>query len=462
MEGQNNVIPKRLVLAAAISAVFGGIAAPAYADSYDVLLEKLRAKGVITDSEYGEFQTLREDDIKAAEKAGKEEAKLKYKDGFTLESPDGANSISIEGRMHADYRYYDNNNNSADGFDIRRAFLGVKGTIAKDWSFEVTGDLSADTLEYAYLNYKASDAAQIRIGAFKMPFSYEELTSSRFIDFQERSMGNALAPGKEQGLMVYGEPVKGKFAYAVAVSNGNGKEGDETNAAVDDKDIIARVATNLAGFLEIPDTVLHLGLGYSTGTIAASAANSGRTEARGISFFSASAFGTEVDRERLGLEALAAFGPFKLQSEWIQANFQNGTDAPEFDRNIDTYYVSAHWMLTGEKYSDSYTLNGSRAIKPNNPFKKGGDGWGAWELGVRYSKWDASDFTTTNAPGTGVLTADRSNEADAVTVGLKWIPVTPVRVYLNYTQTDFDQRFGPAATGTTDEKAVTLRTAVYF
>jgi phosphate-selective porin OprO and OprP len=462
MEGQNNVFPKRLVLAAAVAAMFGGIAVPAQADSYDVLLEKLRAKGVISDSEYGEFQTLREDDMKAAEKAGKDEARLKYKDGFSLESADGANSIAIEGRAHADYRYYDNNNNTADGFDIRRAYLGVKGKIAKDWSFEITADVSADTLEYAYLNYKASDAVQLRMGAFKMPFSFEELTSSRFVDFQERSMANALAPGKEQGLMVYGEPVKGKFAYAVALSNGNGKEGDETNAQVDDKDIIARVATDVAAFMDIPDTVLHLGLGYSTGTIAASAANSGRTEARGISFFSAAAFGTEVDRERLGLEAMAAFGPFKLQSEWIQANFQNGTEAAQFDRNIDAYYVSAHWMLTGEKYSDSYSLGGMRAIKPNTPFKKGGDGWGAWELGVRYSKWDATDFTATNAAGTGVLSADRSNEADAVTVGLKWIPTTPVRVYLNYTQTDFDQRFGPATTGTEDEKAITLRTAVYF
>jgi len=40
--------------------------------------------------------------------------------------------------------------------------------------------------------------------------------------------------------------------------------------------------------------------------------------------------------------------------------------------------------------------------------------------------------------------------------------VTPVRVYLNYTQTDFDTPI--AVTGGTEdgEKAITLRTSVFF
>ena len=137
----------------------------------------------------------------------------------------------------------------------------------------------------------------------------------------------------------------------------------------------------------------------------------------------------ETDRERLGVEGVAAWGPIKFQAEMLQASFENSAVA--YDNDIDSYYAAVTWLITGEKYSDSYTLGGMRAIKPNNPFKKGGGGLGAWELGVRVSKLDASDLTPAQFTGT--------NEADSITVGLKWIPVTPVRFYLNYTQTDFAQ-----------------------
>lgn len=454
-------LPKRLLIAASIATAFGGASFGVQAaDSMDVLLEKLRGKGVITDSEYSEFQTLREDDQKAASKGDPAELKGMFKDGFTFESADKQHSLSISGRIHADYRSFSEdstNGNAADTFDIRRAYLGVSGKIYKDWSFEVTSDVAASTLEYAYVNYKASDAVQLRMGAFKMPFSFEELTSSRFVDFQERSLVNAFAPGKDQGLMIYGEPVKNTFSYAVAAMNGSGKNADEANSVSDDKDLIVRLATNLAPAVGMQDGVLHLGVGYTTGTVPGNVAPTGgiRTEGRGLTFFTPGAPGAatnDTDRSRMGLEGVVAFGPIKFQSEYVQANYENSTAA--FDRDIDAYYASVNWMITGEKYSDSYTMGGMRAIKPNQPFRKGAEGMGAWELGVRYSKLDAGDFTAGQFTGT--------NEAEAITIGLKWIPVTPVRVYLNYTQTDFDTPI-PVVGGTTDdEKAITLRTAVYF
>lgn len=462
-QGTAATLPKRLLIAASIAAAFSGASFGVQAaDSMDVLLEKLRGKGVISDSEYSEFQTLREDDQKAASgKSDPAELKGKFKDGFTFESGDKEHSISIAGRVHADYRSFSEdstNGNSADTFDIRRAYLGVSGKLYKDWSFEVTSDVAASTLEYAYVNYKASDAVQLRMGAFKMPFSFEELTSSRFVDFQERSLVNAFAPAKDQGLMIYGEPVKGTFSYAVAAMNGSGKNTDEANSVIDDKDLIVRLATNLAPTVGMDSGILHLGVGYTTGTIPGNNAVTGgiRTEGRGLTFLTVTAPGAatnETDRERTGLEGVVGFGPVKFQAEYVQSNFRNS--AVGYDRDIDAYYGSVSWMITGEKYSDSYTMGGMRAIKPNKPFRKGSDGMGAWELGVRYSTIDAGDLTTGQFTGT--------NGADAITVGLKWIPVTPVRVYLNYTQTDFDTPIAVAGGETTeDEKAITLRASVFF
>ena len=479
--GPAPALPKRLILAASVAALFCGLSAPAFSADTETLIEKLREKGVLSEEEYQEMRTearaerraqaLKEanETEKAAKKAESAPSELtgRFKDGFSWESGDKQHSISLSGRVHADFRSFDihsTNANTADTFDIRRAYLGVSGKLYNDWTFEVTSDVANNTLEYAYVNYKASDAVQVRMGAFKMPFSFEELTSSRFIDFQERSLVNALIPGKDQGFMIYGEPVKNTFGYWLAVANGSGKNTDEANAVVDDKDLIARAAVNLAPMMELSNAVLHLGVNYASGTIPVGAAPSGRTEGRGLTFFTPVAFtGAETDRERTGLEGVLAWGSVKVQSEWVGANFQ-GTSAGAvgYDRDIESYYAAVNWMITGEQYADNYTLGGMRAIKPNNAFKKGADGWGAWELGVRYSVLDAGDFTATNAAGTGVLTAGTTNKADALTVGLKWIPNTNTRVYLNYIQTDFDTPVAVVGGTADNEKAITLRTAVFF
>ena len=472
VQKSNVALPQRLVLAASIAALFGGLAAPAQADM-ETLLEKLRAKGVLTEEEYQEMRTdvraeRRAKALKEANEAEKETKKAesapsqlggKFNDGFSWESGDKQHSISVSGRVHADYRSFDINStnaNTAKGFDIRRAYLGVSGKLYNDWTYEATSDLAGGTLEYAWLNYKATDALHFRMGAFKMPFSFEELTSSRFIDFQERSLVNAFVPAKDQGLMVHGELVKNTLVYALAAMNGNGKNTDETSAVSDRQEFIARAAVNFAPMADLKSSVLHIGGGYTTGSVSGGTALTGgmRTEGRGITFLTVSSpsASIETDRERMGLETVLAWGPLKLQGEWVETSWEN--TAVGYDRQATAYYAAVNWLITGEKYADFYTLNGMRAIKPNRPFRKGAEGMGAWELGVRYSQVDADELTTGQFTGT--------KGADAITVGLKWIPVTPVRIYLNYTETNFDTPLAIVG-GTTDaEKAITLRTSVFF
>jgi len=472
--GRPALARKKLVMAASIAVLFCGVSAPAVSADSEALIDKLREKGVLTEEEYQEMRNearaerraraLKEanEAEKAAKKAESAPSELtgRFKDGFSWESGDKQHAISLNGRIHADYRSFDidsTNANTADTFDIRRAYLGVSGKLYNDWTFEATSDIAASTLEYAYVNYKANDSLQFRIGAFKMPFSFEELTSSRFIDFQERSLVNAFVPAKDQGLMIHGEPVKNTFAYAVAAMNGSGKNTDEANAVADDKEIIVRAAVNFAPMANLPDAILHLGAGYTAGTLPGNTALTGgiRTEGRGITFLTVNAPGAatdETDRERTGLEGVVAWGPLKLQAEWVKSAFENATAG--YDRKIDAHYAALTWLITGEKYADFYTLGGLRAIVPNKPFRKGAEGMGAWELGVRVSTLDAGDLTAGQFTGT--------NKADAITVGLKWVPITPVRIYLNYTQTDFDTPIAVTG-GTADkEKAITLRTAVFF
>jgi phosphate-selective porin OprO/OprP len=99
-------------------------------------------------------------------------------------------------------------------------------------------------------------------------------------------------------------------------------------------------------------------------------------------------------------------------------------------------------MITGEAFADSYRNGVYGRLRPRNNFSmEDGGGWGAWELGLRYSAFDGSDFTTTNSAGTGVLAGNTSlstpvtvstNKADAYTVQLKWLPNAYTRFLIDY------------------------------
>ena len=473
-----------LALTALVAALLGA-SQPARAQSeiFDDLLEKLRDKGVLSQDEYNALKQARDEErleqraerrkeamkeaqaVEKEEKAKEEEKttlKGRFRDGFTFESGDKQHSISVTGRVQADYRSFSEdstNANSANTFDVRRAYIGVTGKFYNDWTFDVTADVaqtSAPQLDVAWLNWGKYKPVQARAGQFKMPFSLEELTSSRFIDFQERSLVNSLVPAKERGAMLHGSPGTGLF-YGVALSNGAGKNANETSAIEDSKDIIGRLGVNAAEWLDNKDIVLHVAGAYSTGTIPGNASPVGsgvRTEGRGLTFFNTANFGAatdDVDRSRTGGELSVAWGPIKAQAEYVKSNFDWTAGGVGFDQDIKAYYAEAMWLITGEKYADAYRGGAYAAIKPKNTFGSGG--WGAWEVGVRYTDFDAEDFT----PSAGL-----TNKATAYTVGLKWIPVTNVRFYLNYVMTDFDT---PVAVngGTTDnEEAITLRAAVYF
>ena len=80
----------------------------------------------------------------------------------------------------------------------------------------------------------------------------------------------------------------------------------------------------------------------------------------------------------------------KLQAEYLRANF-SGTCAGggSYECGIDAYYANLAWLVTGERYADSYCGERLRRVRPKANFAPGKSCCGAWELGLRYSKFDA-------------------------------------------------------------------------
>ncbi|OIR17869.1 porin P precursor [mine drainage metagenome] len=388
-----------------------------------------------------------------------------FKDGIKLGDGSGDWQLAINGRVQADARAFSPSETAADTFSVRRARLGATMTFYKDFSARIEGEYSGTStaMTYGYLDINKFKQAQIRIGQFKPFYGLERSMSTNFTDFQERSMADALVGSTyDRGVMVHGTPVKGMY-YSAAWINGN--NADETDVKYDNKDVMARLTGNIAEFAGWKGAVAHIGGFYAYGKQEpGSAIPIMQTEARGYKFFetadtTANKFASSVDRTRGGVELALANGPIKLQSEYIRANF----DGTSYSRDMSSWYASLNWLVTGETFADAYKDGAFGRIRPKNNFNFGGEGWGALQVGIRFSNFDGGDFVTTNAAGTGKLTATtKTNGADAWTLGANWILNPNVRLIANYVHTSFDTPITYLANTFDKEDALTMRAQFDF
>jgi phosphate-selective porin OprO and OprP len=414
-----------------------------------------------------------------------------FKDGLSLEDGSGNWKLAINGRVQADYRKFSPDEDAADTFSLRRARLGGTLTFYKDYVARVEGEYSggSTTLTYGYIDINKFQAAKFRLGQFKPSYGLERAMSTNFTDFQERSMADVLLGSTfDRGVMVYGTPAAG-INYSMAYVNGTGTV-DENNAKSDGKDLTARATLNLAEMMDWKDSVVHVGGFYADGNQGSRNLTNfiptGQTEGRGAQFFqttcstvacggtaaTSNSLKDNVNRTRRGFETALAYKSVKLQGEYINTGF----DGAGYSRDIDAWYASAMWNVTGEDFADMYKEGVFGRLKPKNSYKSGADGWGALQLGLRYSNFDASDFKTTNAAGTGVLlntpaaTADgllvATNQADTWTLGANWILNPNVRIMTNFIRTNYDTPIVVRVNGVNisldKESALTMRAQFDF
>jgi phosphate-selective porin OprO and OprP len=416
----------------------------------------------------------------------------------------------VTGRVQFDARNITNDYNASydrdsasvgDNFEMRRARIGVVGTINKDIAYEVVGNGVGGTtnwIDTAFINYGFNKKAQIRTGRFKQPFSLEEQTSSNNIDFMERSYGNQMVPGKRLGAMLHGTPMTG-LTYGVSIYNDGFNE--VTNQSSVGSKAAARLTLNLAELQDIKDTVLHVGLGYTGGDSQVVATNSGntassadqttrativalRSENRGQSNVYRAQIGgdtlsaapgynntannaTTINQKLRGIEFAGARGPFKFQMETFNSKYlatgstqsmaSPGTAyAHSMGVQVKADYMELMYNITGESWADAYRGGAFSGIKPKTNFMTDyggqvGMGTGAWQVGFRTSKYSAdqavssSSCTTTGSCFSTVTTGSNtigsrvqnSETARTNTYAVNWILNSNARVMFNYAETKF-------------------------
>ncbi|BGE88072.1 OprO/OprP family phosphate-selective porin (plasmid) [Methylosinus sp. 3S-1] len=194
-----------------------------------------------------------------------------------------------------------------------------------------------------------------------------------------------------------------------------------------------------------------------------------------------------------GAEFVGSYGPLSIQAEYMGAHYDRrgsnillanlaGNYAPGgTSQNFDGYYVYGTWYLTGESRAASYSVT-----NPNNPATFGqikilkplsAGGWGAWELGARFSSVNLNDgpysgTTFQNLLASAPNAATRAYIANSsvvggseqdVTVGVNWYPDDGIRFMANWTHvTSLTAPWNRAYLNGAHPDTFLLRTQVYW
>ncbi len=362
----------------------------------------------------------------AAPATAEDDWSVEWSNGFKVESADEEFKLKFGGRVQADYTFASGDRVFGgaleDGFEFRRARLFVEGTIYERVTFKAQYDFAGGDAEFkdVWIGL-VTGKGELRFGHYKEYFSLEELTSSKYLAFLERSLPvEAFAPSRNSGIGFHGSSGDrvnwGVGAFYDADDFGVSSAEDRIN-------LTGRVAFRPI-WEDGGKRMLHLGLGVSSKD--AGTGGSLRFRARPEAHFTSRFVDTgsfAADSALLvGFEVAGVFDRFWFAAEGIQ----NDVDAPAAgDPSFSGHYVQAGYFLTPDHRR--YKTGGGEfdRQKPGSNWGKGG-GRGAWEVAVRLSSIDLADRGVTGG------------EQDNVSLGLNWYPNPATRLMINFVNADVD------------------------
>lgn len=223
----------KITLISAASLAFFGLVG--HAAGNDALLDLLVKKGVLTGAEASAVKE---------ELAAQAPLSVKAKGKETVE-------LRFNGRMHFQYDSLDAENNGSDlpstnHFYFRRLRLGAKAKHENGLFAETVVDFAENDLsiDKAIAGYEFHDALTGSVGYQKVPFGFQETTSSSKIKTIERSAANRFFAddidfaGRHAGLHAKGDLGNG-FNYAAAVVNAAQGEGSKLQGGSNNSNDIA-------------------------------------------------------------------------------------------------------------------------------------------------------------------------------------------------------------------------------
>ena len=306
-----------------------------------------------------------------------------------------------------------------DGTEFRTARIGVEGTLYEKVGYKAEFDLAGGNgdvdLKDVYMYLKDVLGGEMRGGHFKEPFGLEQLTSSRFITFMERSVMQAFAPDRNTGVQYSDYNASKTMTWAAGVFRTTDDFGTDTGDG--EYGYTARL-TGTPLYEEEGNDVFHLGAAATFRTDDEVRYRS-RPEANLVNRVADTGVIAADDTLVLGGEAAWVGGPFSAQAEYNLASVSATSGS---DGDFSGYYAFLSWFVTGDKRTYKNTTGTFDRVKPLENF---GAGTGAIEVALRYSMLDLDD-----GPSTG--------ELNDVTAGVNWYLNPNSRLMFNAVHSEFE------------------------
>ena len=411
-------------------------------------------------------------------------------DGFTFK---------LRGRFMYDTAFIDSpfsavpNKNLGFNSRIRRLRLGAEGSLPGDFGYKFEADFANSTVGFGdvILTYTPKGKPwSITIGNHETMDGLEQISSSRFVSFIERSqMNDAFINTRRLGVS-FGLADKAN----VLRFNAGLFTAHTIDASLDNDGYIAAARATYSP--QALGGVLHLGANYqyrhfqsNNGAAVSVSANAPSTnqvaryrarpflQTTGERFVDTGNFAAKSD-QIFGVELAGVWGPLHVASElqytkvdaYNAGDFKPGLDAftgtsilfPSGDPSFVSYYGEVGYFLTGE--TRGYKNGLWDRTKVLNPFNKGG--WGALQVNLRYDYLDLDSsklknaFNDTIAGGAVAPTSNlsRGGKQTGYQLGMTWIPQDYVRFIVQYVRTEVKGGPSAAAAKPTSTKPLDERT----
>jgi phosphate-selective porin OprO/OprP len=436
------------------------------ADKLDQKKAELEAIEARLDKKQASLKGIDEklDKAQAAAAPAKDGAHVKLgENGLELSSDDGNFKAKIGGRLQIESQVNWNDPDSPAGADlsngvgIRRARLYTDGTIFKDYEYRFEYDWARNNggtqgVTDAFLKYVHFKPFGLTIGQQNEGKSMQSVMSNNYLLFNERSLPNnafiEAGPNSKYQLGITAETYDKAWQMPYTVRGGitteslgapaPGTSSNNPNGNINRNAFSGDISYQLVGrgtlvpFMDKEGNFLHTGLWGSWRSINNNYNPDGTLRDGGWQYVTAP--DTNVDRTNwantgnltnpakgfeakevamLGAELAGSYGPVHMAAEYMQA--QPSGKGYDSDDVLTGYYVEGGWLLTGEHrpYDEKKGTWGRLVPKQNFIF---GNGWGAWELAVRF---DSLDMNTKNINGGALSTGS---------IGVNWYLTSHVRI----------------------------------
>lgn len=421
---------------------------------------------------------------KKAEKAPDPNSmKASWKNGVEFESADKQFKFHVGGRTQIDFGLYNADEDLQfgpggtgpirDGTNFRRGRLRADGTMYEqiDWVVEYDFVNSAGTTDAVpaptdgYFTFKKLPVVgNFRIGLQKDPIGFDHLVSSRYLSFMERSFNQdsfygGFNNGFLPGIMFFDNWGEERGTWWVGAFKTT-TNAFQWNTGGGEYSIVTR-ATALPIYENDGEVLLHVGGSYrhqgmDDGQLRHRARGPVRSGLSSTWPLYANTGNIQGEGEnQFNLELAGVWGPLNIQGDYLVSILDDGfrTRPSGGDLYYHGGYIEALYFLTGEHRAYNLKSAVFERVTPHRNFRYINDedcekdGWGAWQVGIRYNYLDLDS---------GGIDGGRLSD---ITLGLNWFLNPNLKLQWNYSVT---QRKSPTRLSDGTVQAFGMRLAHDF